>query len=85
MASATSILEGGTGVPACASGGWNRAGRPVSNKTERSEPHCKEGAMVTRTRAPLLTLGWQTWSIVAAVLALVLLLAGFVAFGVGSN
>jgi len=41
--------------------------------------------MVTRTRAPLLTLGWQTWSIVAAVLALVLLLAGFVAFGVGSN
>jgi hypothetical protein len=33
--------------------------------------------MATPKRAPLLTLSWQTWSIVAAVLALVLLAAGF--------
>ncbi len=33
--------------------------------------------MATPTRAPLLTLGWQTWSVVAAVLALMLLAAGF--------
>jgi hypothetical protein len=33
--------------------------------------------MATPPRAPLLTLGWQSWSIVAAVLALLLLAAGF--------
>lgn len=45
----------------------------------------KEAAMATRTRAPLLTLGWQNWAIVATVLSLVLLATCLLIFGVGNN
>jgi hypothetical protein len=37
--------------------------------------------MVTTNRLPLMTLGWQGWSILAVVLALVLALAGYLMLG----
>jgi hypothetical protein len=40
-----------------------------------------EAVMATSHRMPLMTLGWQTWSIVAVVLTLVLLAAAYILIG----
>jgi hypothetical protein len=37
--------------------------------------------MPTPRRLPLMTMGWQTWSIVAVVLAFVLAVVAFLMFG----
>ena len=37
--------------------------------------------MLTPRRMPLMTMGWQTWSIVAVVLAFVLAVVAFLMFG----
>ena len=37
--------------------------------------------MATRGRLPLVTLGWQTWSVLAVVLAFVLLVVAYLTLG----
>jgi hypothetical protein len=41
----------------------------------------KEAAMPTTRRLPLVTLGWQTWSVLAVVLAFVLLVVAYLMLG----
>jgi len=38
----------------------------------------QEGAMATTRRMPLITLGWQTWSVVVVVLVVALIAAVYV-------
>jgi hypothetical protein len=58
-----------------------RAGTSVEN--QRLTPPLssvatkQEATMPTTNRSPLISLGWQTWSILAVVLALVLVAAAY--------
>jgi hypothetical protein len=41
----------------------------------------EEAEMATTRRLPLVTLGWQTWSVLAVVLAFVLLVVAYLMLG----